>query len=282
MTLNRLFVIGLAILAGSWVWAYAIDLRDRADDQAFYARTIAPQLKSPSSDAFARGGPMQQWMDRSRRRNENAMLQMNLFFGALGLTMIWTVVGLVRNEVFWKKRNAPTREADVNAGRAISEVQAREGEQLTARTRKGGLHFLPYPQREVDVNFAKRTVTFRGFRFITSFIGNKPVRELTLPLADILGGRIWTNHGQFSLNLRTTAGKVTIPDTVQPFQPLAAVLLDAIEVNRKSPGTFAAALAREPKIRTPWYGWLILALALAVVAALGFFSGTCRQSSDAT
>ncbi len=76
------------------------------------------------------------------------------------------------------------------------------------------------------------------------------------------------NHGRSSLYLRTTAGKVTIPDTVQPFQPLAAVILDAAEVNRKNPTAFAAALAREPQIKIPWFGWLILALGLALVAGL--------------
>lgn len=270
MTLNRIFVVCLAIIGGAWVWAYATDLRQRADDQAFYARTIAPQLKSPSSDAFARGGPMEQWMERSRRRNDNAMLRMNLFFGAIGLTMTWTIATLIRTEAFWKKRNAPSRSADANAGWAISEVQSREG-RLIARTRKGGLHFLPYPDREVDVDFDKRTVTFRGFQFITSFIANKAVRELTLPFTEIVGGRIWVNHGQSSLALRTTAGKVGIPDTVQPFQPLAAVLLDAVEVNRKNPTTFAEALAREPRIRTPWYGWMIFALALAIIAGVAIF-----------
>lgn len=210
---------------------------------------------------------MEQWLERTRRRNDNAMLRMNLFFGAMGLTMVWTVATLIRTEVFWKKRNAPMRSADVNAGWAISEVQSHDG-QLVARTSKKGLHFLPYPAREVEVNFPKRTVTFRGFKFITSFIGNKPLRELKLPFTDILSGRIWANHGQFSLNLRTTAGKVTIPDAVQPFQPLAAVLLDAVEVNRKNPAAFAAALAREPQIKTPWFGWLIMALALAAVAGL--------------
>jgi hypothetical protein len=120
----------------------------------------------------------------------------------------------------------------------------------------------------VELNFPQRTVSFRGFRFITSFIGNKPIPELTLPFTDILAGRMWANHGQFSLVLRTTAGKVTIPDTVQPFQTLATVLLDAVEVNRKNPEAFTAALAREPQIKTPWYGWLIFAASLAAVAGL--------------
>jgi hypothetical protein len=269
MTLNRLFVICLALLGGAWLWTYVVDLRDRADDRAFYKQAVAPQVKS--GKGFEPGGPMEQWLERTHRRNDNAALRMNLFFGAIGLTFVWTIAGLIRNEAFWKGRNAPARSADANAGWAVSEVQAREGERLIARTRKGGFHFLPYPDREVQVNFAKRTVTFRGFRFVTSFIGNKPVRELTLAFADILGGRIWTNHGQFSLSLRTTAGKVTIPDSVQPFQALAAVLLDAAEINRKNPTAFAASLAREPQIKTPWYGWMLVLLALAGVAGLAIF-----------
>lgn len=265
MTLNRIFVLCLAAIGGSWGFAYIADLLQRADDDAFYAQNVAPHFKS--GNAFAPQGPLDQWLERTRRRNDNAMLRMNLLFSLMGLTMVWTIATLIKTEAFWRKRNSPLRSADTNAGWAIREVQECHG-QFIAQTSKRGLHFLPFPERAVEVNFPKRTVTFRGFRFITSFIANRPLRELTLPFADILGGRVWTNHGRSSLHLRTTAGKVTISDAVQPFQPLAAVLLDAAEVNRKDPAAFAAALAREPQIKVPWYGWLILASALAFVACL--------------
>lgn len=265
MTLNRIYFICLAAIAGSWGLVYIAELRQRADDDAFYARNVAPHFKS--GKALGSQGPMEEWLARTRRRSDHTMLRMNLLFAAMGLTTVWTIAMLIRSEAFWRKRNSPTRSADPNAGRAIREVQGREG-LLIAQTSKTGLHFLPFPERAVEVNFAQRTATFRGFRFITSFVGNKPLRELTLPFAEILGGRIWVHHGRSSLHLRTTAGKVTIPETVQPFQPLAAVLLDAAEMNRKDPTAFAATLAREPQIKLPWYGWLILALALALIAGL--------------
>ncbi len=121
MTLNRVFVICLAALGGSWVLAYVADLRQRADDDAFYARSVAPHFKS--GKAFAPQGPMDQWLARTRRRNDNAMLRMNLLFAVMGLTTIWTIATLLRTEAFWRKRNSPTRSADMNAGWAIREVQ---------------------------------------------------------------------------------------------------------------------------------------------------------------
>jgi hypothetical protein len=64
---------------------------------------------------------------------------------------------------------------------------------------------------------------------------------------------------------------VAITDAVKPFPELAGLLLDAAEVNRSTPDRYSAALAREPSIKTPWYGWLIFAIALVAVAGLAVF-----------
>ncbi len=66
--------------------------------------------------------------------------------------------------------------------------------------------------------------------------------------------------------MRTTGGRVTVKDDLHPFQTLADVLSDIVELNRTSPEAYAAALAREPKIRTPWYGWLIMVAAIGAIA----------------
>jgi hypothetical protein len=267
MTLNRLFLICLALIGLTWIALFFVDVGQRADDKAFYDQKVAPQVTSGA--AFAKGGPMDQWLERSRRRNYNAMVRNSLFFGDMVLFFTWSVATAVRGEIFWKKRNAPERAADPNAGVAIAELR-RTGGILVARTGTGRHLFRSSP-REVEIDAATEKVVFRGFTFTTSFIGNRRSAEATLSFHDILGGRIWASHGQHSLYLRTTAGKVTITDALKPFPELASVLLDAAEVNRSAPDRYSAALAREPRIETPWYGWLIFAFALLVVAGLAVF-----------
>ena len=264
MTLNRIVTICVVLIGITWVAAYIVDLRERADDRVFYEQSVAPHMKDGT--AFARGGPIDQWLERSRRRGENAMLRMNLVFGAMALFIAWTAAAVIKNEIFWKKRNSLHRSVDPNAGDVIAELRRMSGI-LTART-SPGRHLVKTAPREVEVNAATETIVFRGFKFATSFIGNRPTANLTLRFNDILGGRIWVGHAQFSLCLRTTAGKVTITDAVQPFHQVASVLLDAAEVNRATPDRYLEALAREPRIKTPWYGWLIFALALGGVACL--------------
>ncbi len=266
MTLNRIVIGCLAIIGITWVAAYIVDLHDRADDRVFYAQSIAPNVKSGT--AFAHDGPMNQWFERLNRRRENALLRMDLFFGAMALFMAWTAAVLIKSVAFWKKRNDPHRSAEPDAGTAIAELRSMGGI-LTARSGQGWHLFRSAP-REVEVNAATETVMFRGFKFITSFIGNRRTTNLTLRFGDILGGRVWVNHGHFSLSLRTTAGTVTITDAVQPFHEVASVLLDAAEVNRATPDRYLEALAREPRIKTPWYGWLIFAVGLGGVAGLAF------------
>jgi hypothetical protein len=265
--LNRIVLAGLILLAVLWVGAYVVDLRQRAEDKRFYQERIAPSL-SRGPEAFD-SNAMSEWLDRNSLRNDNAWFRTKLFFGASALVMMWSVVAVIRNEVFWNRRAAAGRAADPEAGTVIREAR-NYGAQLIARTEKRGIHILPLREYEVTVDFAKRVVVFRGLKFIASFMGNKPVPERTLPFGDILNARIWSSHGHQTLSLRTTAGTVGIPDTVQPFPQLASVLFDIAEVNRTDPVAFAAALAREPKIKTPWYGWLIFAAALAGVAGFAF------------
>jgi len=267
MTLNRIAAICLVVIGITWVAVYIVDLRERADDRVFYDQNVAPYVKTGT--AFERGGPMHQWFERTKHRRENAMLQMNLLFGAVALLMAWTAVAVVRGEISWKKQNSPDRPANPNAGAVIAELR-RTGTILTAQT-KPGWHFLRATPRALEINAAAETIVFRGFTFITSFIGNRPTANLTLRFGDILGGRIWASHGQFNFSLRTTAGKVTITDAIQPFHEVVSVLLDAAELNRATPDRYLEALAREPRIKTPWYGWLFFTLALGGVACLAVF-----------
>jgi hypothetical protein len=267
MTFNRLLLLCLVSIGLSWTALYILDVSDRVHDRAFYDQKVAPQLKSGA--AIAKGVPLDQWVERLKRRSDNAMTRLDLFIGGIALFMAWTVVNVIRGEIFWKKRNAPERVVDPKAGSAIAALREIGGV-FIARTNTGHKLFKSAP-REVLVNAITKKIVFRGFTFITGFIGNRRAELVSMHFQDILGGRIWVNDGQYSLSLRTTAGKVTVTDAVKPFHELAGLLFDVAEVNRSLPDGYAAALAREPRIRTPWYGWLIFALALAGVAGLAVF-----------
>jgi hypothetical protein len=108
-------------------------------------------------------------------------------------------------------------------------------------------------------------VTFVGCTFATGFASTRRDERVEMPLADILGVRLDYHHGRGLLTVRTAQGKVTIGDHIESFQLIAEVLFDAVEVNRASPESYRAALAREPAVRTPWYGWLILVGGIGVV-----------------
>lgn len=263
MTFNRLVLICLGVIALSWIGLYVVDLRARADDQEFYARKMAPVLQSP--EAFDRAA-MEELQVRLAHRSDNGWARLYLLEGGMALFMVWVVAGLIRGELFWKRRNAADRLADANAGAVISDLR-RLRAPFVARSGQRWRLIKSGPQ-EVEVDAVKETVVFRGFTFIRSFTGNRPTPQMELRFEDILGGRIWVSHGKSSLNLRTTAGAVTIMDDVSPFQELVALLLDAAEANRIRPERYAQALAREPRVKTPWYGWLIFAAALVAVAGV--------------
>lgn len=198
------------------------------------------------------------------------MIQLDLFVAGVALFLVWLFANLIRTEVLWKRRNAATRPADPNAGATIAQLKQATGGRLVARSDPRGT-FLKSPTREVELDTKTRKIVFRGFTFTRNFIGNRPTPEVTLDFQDLLAGRTYFNHGRQSLFLRTTAGRVVIADSVKPFPVLADVLFDAIEVNRSQPERYAAALAREAKVKVPWWGWLLLLLGLAGVAAFAIF-----------
>ncbi|HVU34818.1 MAG TPA: hypothetical protein VHE61_15400 [Opitutaceae bacterium] len=266
--INRIVFVCFIILGALWIGAYVVDLKNRHDDVAFYRTQVEPSLRPGSYAANVKA--IDEWLNRTNRHDDNEVFRLQIMMVGAGLLFGWTILSAVRTQQFWKRRNAANRPADTEAGTAIRDVR-QLGSHLVASATKRGLHFLPFHEREVEVDFPQRVVVFRGFVFLTRFAGNSRPPACTLPFTEILGGRVWTSRDGTSLSLRTTAGRVTITDDVQPFQPLVAVLLDIAELNRKDPAAYAAALAREPKITTPWYGWLIFALALTGVALLAWF-----------
>lgn len=264
MFLNRLLLVGLVSIGISWTVLYVLDRQARAQDKAFYDQKVAPSLKQ--LDAFDTT-VLDEWLERQSQRYAYQAARWNLVFGGVALFFIWALASGVQIERYWRRRNSPERPADPNAGSVVQALR-QDGGVLDASSPGALLQRATAPQRIV-VQVREETVTFHGFRFVKAFAGNRRVAELTLPFAELLGGRLLVGSRRRGLRLRTTAGIVTITDRVQPFDPLVAVLLDAAEVNRTLPARYASALAREPRISTPWWGWVLVVLALAGVGALG-------------
>ena len=260
MTFNRLVLVCFGAIALTWIGLYLVDLRERANDRALYEHKSGPTIKS--ADGFDQAA-LDEWRERGRRHLNNEMARLCLFGGGMGLFMVWIATVMVRGELFWKRRNAADRVADANAGVAIGDLR-RLGTPFVARSVQRWQLIKSGP-REVEVDAVKETIVFRGFTFIRSFMGNAPTPQIELRFEDILGGRIWRSHERSSLHLRTTAGAVTIMDDVSPFQELVVLLLDAAEANRARPDRYAQAVSRELRVKTPWYGWLILAVAFGAV-----------------
>lgn len=262
--INRMYFGCLLAIAAIWAIAYGVDLRHGADDRAFMA--AHPGLFGRNPTFVDERATLDEWKRRSLRHLENQSLRMNLVFAGAGLTLLWVLVGTISTERSWRRHNAPNREPDPRAGEVIDQLRG-EGGVLTASAVKPT--FLPAKDRQVVVDTNRQVVEFRGCTFVTRFAGNRPTPTLVLPFADIIGGRPWVSHGQMTISLRTTAGTVGIGG-LQSMPALASVLLDIAEVNRRNPERYAAALAREPRVRTPAWAWSIPIAVIALVAFIAW------------
>ncbi|HWZ93882.1 MAG TPA: hypothetical protein VNW30_01690 [Opitutaceae bacterium] len=125
-------------------------------------------------------------------------------------------------------------------------------------------------KREIRIDLDRALAEFHNFAFITSFSSNRTSECIEVLFAEILGTKIVSGRNYVALELRTTKGKVMISDNIQPFDRLVRILSDAVELNRTSPESYKNALAQEPVVRTPWYGWAII-VATLVVAGYVFY-----------
>ena len=286
MTLNRIFFIPFVVAAAIWIYATIDDWIKDADDRAFYTNQVVPYLNAqareinglqqalntPKNGAItplpttppSTTNPLDEMALRMERRVNAGWLR---FYSGITCMVIfggWTIARLIQRECFERKRQAPDRPADSDAGSKIAQLNS-EGGILIAKSTDTRFR-ITRAGTEICIDARKGTAVFHGFNFVTAFIGNRPSDRTELPLTDILGARLDVSHGHASLRLRTARGRLVIGDNLQPFQPLAAILFDVVEQNRASPETYRVALAREPVVRTPWYGWLIIATALGLVA----------------
>lgn len=124
------------------------------------------------------------------------------------------------------------------------------------------------PRTSVVIDVKAGRITFRHFKFVSKFSGNRRSTETVLGIRDILEVSPYSDRNGRAIKIRTTHGTVILFDRLQNFPVVEALLYDFVEINRLDNDAFQDALRREPKITTPWWGWLLLAV--LVLGVVGF------------
>lgn len=281
--MHRVFAAFLIGLAGAWIWVTVVLQRQIAEDTVFHAVHVAPNLEKTKrqSDALNQAllerkqgkatplppleplntGSLNESLQRMNHRNDLSSKRGHIEMGLVASAMAWACALQIQLAMRRRRLSAPDRPAAQNAGKLIADL-VDSGRVFVARAPDAPTAPV------VEIDGARALVVFHHFAFVASFVGNPTRDHVEVPFTDLLVGLIYRHKGRSILLLRTTKGKVTIGENVRPFQTLVELLLDVIELNRTSPADYHAALSREPRVRTSWYGWLIIVAALAAVAAV--------------
>ena len=138
---------------------------------------------------------------------------------------------------------------------------------LIAGALQGGLAYLALSRRAqmrkatVSVDTSDRSVVFRHFQFISTFLPEKPREEVRIRFEEVIAAYPVVR----GVEVRTTKGKVQVPDEMDRFPVLASALGEIASSNAANQAEHQKAVAAEPKVRTAWYGWLILAAGVGIV-----------------
>jgi hypothetical protein len=122
----------------------------------------------------------------------------------------------------------------------------------------------------IEIDSQRAQFTFRNFRFVSTFLPEKPRPEEVVRFNEVVGAvGSEVRRGTPGLQIRTAKGTVLVSSEMENFSFLEAMVADLVEANltRADEGE---PLPTEPEIRTAWYGWLILLVAVGSVAYLGW------------
>lgn len=291
ITLHRCFMVALGVSGAFWLWFVFQGQRMDADDRAFYATQVQPyfQERKKHSEDFKRATqdrrkgigtplpkandlsepPVNEWATRVLRRAELRGRQFDVEMVFFVTSYAWMITAFIQGLVRMRRRDAPERAPDPGAGADLAAF-TREGGHFVARMGGTGRAVSMGHAHEVEVDGPRAHLIFRHVLVVTSFVGNRRYDIFEVPFADVIAARIWRGKGLDTLVLRTAKGKVSVRSDIGQFERLAAIVSDAGEVNRSSPEQYRALLAREPVVRVPWWGWLPIVMAVAVVAWVWF------------
>jgi len=124
---------------------------------------------------------------------------------------------------------------------------------------------------KILINPESEEIRFQNFQFSTQFLPQKAVEEEILGFSELLAGKLWIGQGRSSYHLRTLKGKVVIPEEISGFKDLVELLDKIIASNCANVKLHEKNLEREPKIKTKWYGWVVIVAALVTVGVAGWY-----------
>ncbi|MCH6259178.1 hypothetical protein MLD52_21655 [Puniceicoccaceae bacterium K14] len=121
----------------------------------------------------------------------------------------------------------------------------------------------------IEIDYDEGLAVFRNYRFITKFAGNKRLEIARIPFAGIFKTKITRNKGNVFLDLKTEQGLVTIVGYSE-IQEIIETFQEIVTQNEKTNHGFSQKMAEAPKPTTPWYGWLLLLVAVGVIAFISW------------
>jgi len=123
----------------------------------------------------------------------------------------------------------------------------------------------------LEIDVGRGVFTFRHFRFVSTFLPERPREEETVRFEEVLGfEHVEVQKGVSGLRVRTTKGTVTISEEMEHFDTIVAALSETVTANQSRKEEYRKQIEAEPKIETAWYGWLILFAAVAIVILVGW------------
>lgn len=274
--LRRILLLAALCCAVTWCVAVGLLWRKKAQDAAFYRERVAPALQENRQrlesweKAAAEGRSATppsvssaEWLEAInesiRRAQAREPYQTATFVGLIGLqvfALAWVLCGVIQQHRARNRWEAPDRPAHPEAGICIAELP-QDGFVATDGT--GG---------RVEINPVGRFVTLENCCRVTPISDWHRVSLVTLRFDEILVVALIAKRGGDAILLRTTQGRFLLHPKLKPFDVVANTLIDIAALNRTNPEQYKAARAKEPELRTPWYGWLLLASAIAAVAVV--------------
>ena len=120
----------------------------------------------------------------------------------------------------------------------------------------------------LTIDPSRGAIIFHHFRFVATFLPEKPRETEEVLFDQILGVRfrLGEKGGPNRLEIKTTKGRLTVTDEMEDFESIENILGDIVAANKSNVAEYQKALQAGPKIKTAWYGWLILFGAVAIVA----------------
>lgn len=122
----------------------------------------------------------------------------------------------------------------------------------------------------LTIDPSRGAIIFHHFRFVATFLPEKPRETEEVLFDQILDVRF--RHGEKGgpnrLEIKTTKGGLAVTDEMENFESIGNILGDIVAANKSNVTEYQKALQAGPKIKTAWYGWLILLGAIAIVALI--------------